>query len=142
MHSNVPKKPSTSALLSLSAYLALLITATPSTAYASEQDYLDAITLEAEKVEQRRLGDKADANDPDSTATQLPPTAPAAIRTGVSLKEFEAKLARDYRGTHTFYTKLTQRSKEEIFESYINGSDMDKLRQKVITRYNHENSKK
>ena len=142
MHPIRPGRSAAGTPLLMQACLSLLLTVFAINGYAGDQDFLEAVNEEAKKVEQRQLRDQANANDPDSVATQLPATAPEVKREDVSWQAFESNLAQKYRGTYAFYVDLTQRSKEEIYESYINGVDMDKLREKVMTRYNHEHSKK
>ena len=109
---------------------------------AEPTDYLQVINEEAHKVEQRQPFIRDDTDNPNAATTLRPTPAPPVKRQGIDWQGFEQLLASDYRGTFTFYSDLSERSKEEIYEGYINGLDMDALREKVVTRYHHEHSKK
>jgi len=125
----------------LSAVLLLLLSAPFPSQALDDKGYLDAISQEADKVEQRPAGERSDANNPGSAATQLPPASDGARTASITLEQFEEKLKQDYLGTYTLYMKLSQRSKEEIYESHVKGTRLDDLREKVLIRYNHDNTK-
>ncbi|MBU0501343.1 MAG: hypothetical protein KJ558_16530 [Gammaproteobacteria bacterium] len=125
----------------LSAILLLLLTAPSAGQTLDEKGYLDAITLEAEKVEQRQTGEQADSHNPHSAATQVPPAPSNSAQPGLTMQQFEEKLKQDYLGTYSLYMKLSQRSKEEIYDSHARGASLDSLREKVLIRYNHDNTK-
>ena len=119
--------------------LIMLLIGTPIQAlYANDNAYLEALEKEAEKVEQRDVGQRANDADPDSAGTQLPLSNANQTAPAISRDEFEAMLKQRYRGIDAFYSKLTQRSKEEIYDNYTQGTDIKTLREKVLKRYRHE----
>lgn len=117
----------------LSAVLLLLLSAPFPSQALDDKGYLDAITQEATKVEQQQTGPQP--------ATQVPPGSASPAQPGLTMQQFEEKLKQDYLGTYTLYMKLSQRSKEEIFDSHAKGASFDSLREKVLIRYNHDNTK-
>jgi len=104
----------------------LLSLATPFSTIAAEDPYLSAISVEAEKV------DAAAQPTLDSPAPQ--PTNDG----GVDLRAFEEDLKARYKGSYTFYAKLPQRSREEIFQEYRDGASIDALRKKIMDRFMHQ----
>lgn len=122
--------------------LAALLGALPITANAlDDKSYLDALDKEASKVEVRRTGEKADAQNPHSAATQLPLGAETAAKATLNREQFEEKLKQEHLGTYTLYMKLSPRSKDELFESYSQGTSMDSLRDKILSRIANDNIK-
>ena len=94
----------------------MLFVSMPFSAAATEEDdYLSAISDEAEKVEQNI---SVDTNG-----------------TGQTLREFDAELKSRYRGTYTFYRKLPRRSREEIYQDYRDGASIDEIRKKIMDRF-------
>lgn len=114
-----------SVLLRVSACCLLAFGFSPvSTLTAAEaEDYLSAITAEANKVE-------PGAESGTSVA------APGG-NSGVdeSLNRFESDLKVRYRGSYTFYRKLPKRSRDEIFQGYIDGASIDEIRKKIMDRF-------
>ncbi len=122
-----------------SAIIPVWLACCPSQAFAGDKGYLDALESEARKVETRQTGQRADESDPDSASTQLPLPETASVKPGMNRHEFESMLEQRYRGTYTFYSKLSQRSQDEIYDNYGQGMDVDKLKEKVLKRFRHEN---
>jgi hypothetical protein len=54
-----------------------------------------------------------------------------------SRKSFEALLRQQHVGTYSFYRRLPERSREEIFVDFGSGASMESLRDKVVDRYLH-----
>ena len=104
----------------------LLSLAIPFSTIAAEDPYLSAISVEAEKV------DAAAQPTLDSPAPQ------PANDGGVDLRAFEEDLKARYKGSYTFYVKLPQRSREEIFQEYRDGASIETLRKKIMDRFMHQ----
>ena len=54
-----------------------------------------------------------------------------------SRERFETQLRQQHVGTYSFYRRLPERSREEIFVDYANGASMEALREKIVDRYLH-----
>jgi hypothetical protein len=98
----------------------------------SAADYLSELNAEAQKVETPPVvvepGEQpAGKSDPASGVTD--DTQPGASR-----EKFEALLKKRYLGSYGFYRRLPERSREEVFEEYRQGADMDQLRRKIVNR--------
>ena len=92
-------------------------------------EYDDALAAEARKVEARSI----DTEKGESVVEALPQAAGDA-GDSPSRDRFEALLRQRYAGTFTFYKKLPERSREEIFEEYRKGASMTVVRKKIIDR--------
>jgi hypothetical protein len=95
---------------------------------AATDPYLELLDEEATKVERRSTDTGTDA---DSAARVDDP------RPGPSRERFEALLEQQHVGTYSFYRKLPERSREEVFLDYSSGASMDALREKIVDRYLH-----
>ena len=86
-------------------------------------DYLSAISIEAEKVEESNLSDAQSRR--------------VAKKAGIepTLSEFESELKSRYRGSYTFYRKLPTRSREAIFMNFLDGVPMSDIRKKIMDRF-------
>ena len=93
-----------------------------SCAVASEDAYLDLLDQEATKV----------GGVTTDTEVNVAGPGPAPSRTA-----FEASLRDGHVGTYSFYRRLPERSREEIFHDYRSGASMEALRGKIIDRYLH-----
>ena len=112
------------------ALCALLFSAMPT--LAADDPYLEMLDQEATKVE----GRSSDTNDDGNAAAGAgsSPRKPVALP---SRARFEELLRRQNVGTYSFYRKLPERSREEIFLDYSNGASMEALREKIVDRYLH-----
>jgi hypothetical protein len=54
-----------------------------------------------------------------------------------SRAHFETLLERRHLGTYTVYSRLPERSREEVFLDYSGGAPIEALREKIIDRYLH-----
>lgn len=54
-----------------------------------------------------------------------------------SRERFEELLSERHVGTYSFYRKLPERSREEVFLDYSDGATMDALRETIVDRYLH-----
>ncbi len=98
----------------------------------ADDRYLELIDEEVSKVDSVSV-DKA--GDEGETS---PPEAQGSGAASVPLREdVEALLRREHVGTFSFYRRLPERSREEIFVDYSNGASMEALRGKIIDRYLH-----
>jgi len=95
-------------------------------AMAAEDPYLSAISLEAKKV------------DAAAQPTLDSPESEPASDGGLDLQSFEGDLKARYKGSYTFYVKLPQRSREEIFQEYRDGASIDEIRKKIMDRFLHQ----
>ena len=105
--------------------LMILACAFPINGSAADDDYLKSLEAESTKIR----------SDPGATA----PGADAGSSQGLSLTdaqraEFEAYLEEKQKGTFAFYRKLPERSREEVFKSFVDGASMDDIRRMVIDR--------
>ena len=101
-------------------------------AQAADDAYLDQLDQEVTKVE------------PVTTDTSAEPAVAArsgatgaTSRPDVSREGFETLLRRQHVGTYSFYQRLPDRSREEVYLDYSNGASMEALRAKIIDRYLH-----
>jgi hypothetical protein len=94
---------------------------------AADDDFLSAIEAESEKVGSRHAPEEqlpaknADGAEDENVAR--------------SLDEFEQLLEERYRGSYVFFSKLPERSREEIFQEYQRGMPIGKIRKKIVDRY-------
>lgn len=98
---------------------------------AAGDPYLDAVDEEAAKV-----GKDTTVNN--SKSMRRGASGDTSARTADSSKAgFEALLRREHLGTYSFYRKLSQRSRDEIFGDYRDGASITALREKIVDRYLH-----
>jgi len=111
-----------------SRFLAVLVVLLFSIPVFSADDYLSEIEAETVKLDPG-LGFE---EQPDETGTENN-TGTAEINR--SREEFEAWLEEKYRGSFVFYSKLPQRSREEVFQQYLQGADLKVIRKTIVDRY-------
>jgi len=99
-----------------------------SVASAADDPYLELLNEEATKVEP-----EATDTGKDSDERVLPDSGSKLT----SRERFEALLEQQHAGTYSFYRKLPERSREEVFLDYSNGASMEALREKIVDRYLH-----
>lgn len=111
---------------------AVLWTVLACAAIAAEDPYLEMLDAEATKVD----GVSTDtAGDDAGTAPRT--DAAGSAGPAPSRGDFEALLRDRHVGTYSFYRRLPERSREEIFIDYSNGASLEALRSKIIDRYLH-----
>ena len=82
---------------------------------------------------------KVEVGATDSTGAEGKPDDPGdAAKTEVSLEDFEQLLKSRYRGSFSFYSKLSTRSRQEVYEYYVNGASVAEVRRKIMNRFRHE----
>jgi hypothetical protein len=103
--------------------LPALLLAAPLAGYP--QSYLDAIQVEAEKLDGGSAGD-----------SEAAPAASGAAddqhRAG-----FEEELQGRYSGTYLFYKKLPAKSQEEVYLDYQQGASIEEVRKTIMNRFLH-----
>lgn len=94
---------------------------------AAEDPYLDLLDREAVKVDRAASDTFTAAEDVGGN-----PSRPVA-----SQESFETLLRRQHVGTYSFYRRLPERSREEVYLDYRGGASIETLRGKIIDRYLH-----
>ena len=100
--------------------------------YAADDPYLELLDAEASKVESVSTDKNVDRD------AQVRPEANGGTGLAPSREDFEALLRERHVGTYSFYRRLPERSREEIFLDYSAGASLEALRSKVIDRYLHQ----
>ena len=103
-----------------------------SSAVAADDPYLQMLDEEATKVG----GVATDSNTRQDVADAVP-GVPREAPGVPSRAEFEELLRVEHVGTYSFYRRLPERSREEIFIDYSKGASMESLRGKIVDRYLH-----
>ena len=111
---------------------AVLIASPLSFLGAADDPYLQMLDEEVTKVEPV----STDTGEDESARSTGNPRRGEA-KPVPSRSRFEALLRQQHVGTYSFYRRLPERSREEIFVHYGNGASMEALREKVIDRYLH-----
>lgn len=107
-------------------YIAIFCFAVTTGAFAEEDPYLSAISIEAAKVETT------------AQPTLDKPDAQPAGEDGLNMQSFEEDLKARYKGSYTFYEKLPRRTREEVFLEYRDGASIDEIRKKIMDRFLHQ----
>ncbi len=111
---------------------AIFAAASVATAVAADDAYLELLDREATKVERVPTDTAGDGGAGSDRAEQRP-----VAQARPSRDHFEALLQHQHVGTYSFYRKLPERSREEIFLDYGDGASMEALREKIVDRYLH-----
>lgn len=98
---------------------------------AADDDYLKAIEAETSK-----LGVQTDESE-KKTDEQAPKGDDNANDDRVAEERvaFEAVLKDRYHGSYIFYSKLPERSRQEIVQEYKRGTPFVKIRKKIVDRF-------
>lgn len=96
---------------------------------AADDPYLQLLDAEVTKVEGVSTDTGGDGAAPLAEAGE---SASAPSR-----GQFEAELRQQHVGTYSFYRRLPERSREEIFIDYSNGASTAALRDKIVDRFLH-----
>jgi len=99
----------------------------------SADDYLSELDAEAKKVEAHEIGVEEDGSIVDVPTAKISRQGRQDYP-NTSRKAFERQLKEHYLGSYGFYRKLPERSREEVFQEYRQGADMNQLRKKIIDR--------
>jgi hypothetical protein len=111
---------------------AVLFVAAPSATLATGDGYLQMLDEEVAKVEAAPTDTAVDGGVSSASADPARFAQPAP-----SQESFEALLKRQQLGTYSFYRRLPERSRKEIFADYSDGASIEMLREKIIDRYLH-----
>ncbi len=111
---------------------AVVIALTSTGLQAADDAYLQLLDEEVTKVE----AVPTDTGG-DDAARPADMAGDADAQAVPSRQSFEALLREQHVGTYSFYRKLPERSREEVFIDYRNGASMEALRQKIIDRFLH-----
>mgnify|MGYP006921591418 CR=1 FL=1 len=90
---------------------------------AEDDDYLKALTQEADKVGRTVATESGGAG--------------AGAQGEASRQVFESELKEKYAGSAVFYSKLPPATQEEIFLEYRSGASIAELRKKIMDRFLH-----
>lgn len=102
----------------------LFLAAAGSSTVLGADDYLDAISVEADKVG----AEPSDAAEP-STDPGVEPNDPKHA--------FEQQLEDRFAGTYLFYNRLPPESREEIFRQFKDGAPIEDVRRTIMSRFLH-----
>lgn len=110
----------------------VLTGALSSCALAAGDPYLEMLDEEVTKVEAAPTdtADDGEASSANADSAQRAQPVPSKMK-------FETLLRQQQVGTYSFYRRLPERSREEIFSDYSGGASMEMLREKIIERYLH-----
>lgn len=113
--------------------LALALTPIPHGAIAEDLSYLDALEVEADRLEMLSDAERMDAEAATEAATGSVPDAPgrAELPPGLDREQFEAALVR-YRGTHMLYEKLSEPARAHVFDAYHEDNRIAEIRRRVV----------
>lgn len=107
-----------------SASLLLLLAVTGASAAGSNDDYLQAIEVEADKV-----GVEEPATTASRNAGPQTPSSP--------MRAFERQLQDRFAGTYLFNKRLAPESKEEIYRQLKDGAPIEDVRRTIMNRFLH-----
>jgi hypothetical protein len=99
--------------------------------HAADDAYLQLLDEEVVKVEEPATDTRL-----DDAASSRPAGRDQALQP-VSRERFETLLKQTRAGTYSFYRRLPERSREEIFLDYSDGASLEALRVKIVDRYLH-----
>lgn len=110
----------------------LFVGMTSLAAHAADDAYLQLLDEEVTKVESVSTDTDGDDAGRSAEAGEVGRTQAATSR-----ERFESLLRKQHVGTYSFYRRLPERSREEIFIDYANGASMETVREKVVDRFLH-----
>ena len=106
--------------------LFVLACAFSTSGFTADDDYLKSLEAESSKIK-TAPGSAQPAVDGGDNAQD-------DTLTDAQRAEFESYLEEHQKGTFAFYRKLPERSREEVFKSFVDGASMDEIRRLVIDR--------
>ncbi|MET0050329.1 MAG: hypothetical protein ABW095_04525 [Candidatus Thiodiazotropha sp.] len=107
--------------------LAVILSGCLFQAAIAEDDYLSLISSEAHKV------DRESPPTADSTAPET--VQPVDDKYAA----FEQELKDQYKGSYFVYMRLSDASKQSVYQDYTSGSSFDEVRKKILSLYsNHQ----
>ena len=113
-----------------------------------EDSYLDQLEVESQKLTDRPVlapkryssdaGGEGNEAENEVFQTEGESLAPSPdFDEDLTWVEFEEELKSRFLGSFTFYKKLPQHSREEIYHGYLKGNAIKEIRKKVMNRYLH-----
>ncbi|MCP3669305.1 MAG: hypothetical protein GY814_02495 [Gammaproteobacteria bacterium] len=130
------------------AWLFFLVITLPCAHVAAEDSYLDQLEAESKKLTNRPIP----APEANSASTRVEksgaglkkqPTEGKSLipspdfKSNLAMVEFENELKNRFLGSFTFYKKLPQPSKEEVYHGYLNGNSIKDTRKIIMSRFLH-----
>ncbi len=123
----------------------LLVITLPCAHVVAADNYLDQLEVESKKLTDRPvLAPETDASSTESGSENkefnvegksifLSPD----FDQDLTMIEFEDELNVRFLGSFTFYKKLPQPSREEVYRGYLNGNTIKETRKIIMSRYLH-----
>jgi hypothetical protein len=93
-----------------------------SAVFSAEDDYLQALEAEAEKLA------------PPSGERR--PAAAVITKVRGDRERFESEIGK-YKGTYSFYKRLQEKDRAEVFKAYQEGASIAKIRRMIVDRIMH-----
>jgi hypothetical protein len=98
--------------------------------FAADDDYLKALEIESSKLETRNQEGGTEQQDKTASTQENNEAAKPDVR-----DKFEKILDEKYHGSYVFYSKLPERSRQEIVNDYEQGMSFTDVRKKIIDRF-------
>ncbi|HFD86490.1 MAG TPA: hypothetical protein ENJ35_02315 [Gammaproteobacteria bacterium] len=103
---------------------------------ANADAFLDTIRKEVHAVELDPVTQKtAASNKTSSGKTASEKSIKRDMPAGMSHEEFDSYLERSYRGSFSFYRRLTDDKKTEVFQAYVKQPVIQFIRNKIKKTY-------
>ena len=128
-------------------WISLFVITLPYTYAAAQDNYLDQLEVESKKLTDRpvlapetdgSVGSTEDSSkqmDFDTEGKSI--VASPDFDEDLTMVDFEDELKVRFLGSFTFYKKLPQRSREEVYHGYLNGNSIEEIRKMIMNRYLH-----
>ena len=100
------------------------------TVFGADDDYLKALEAESSKLEPGKL-DAGQGEQNEVAGQQMD----SDIEMSDVRVKFEQILSEKYHGSYTFYSKLPERSRQEIVKDYQQGKPFVQIRKIIIDRF-------
>jgi len=129
-------------------WMFLLVISLPYTHVTAQDSYLDQLEAESTKLTDRPVlapeTDASGAGGVEDAAKQMDfntegksIVASPDFDEDLTVVDFEDELKVRFLGSFTFYKKLPQRSREEVYHGYLNGNTIREIRKMIMNRYLH-----
>ncbi|MET0068102.1 MAG: hypothetical protein ABW076_17285 [Candidatus Thiodiazotropha sp.] len=107
--------------------LVVILSGSLTQAAIAEDDYLSLISSEAQKVDEE--------SSPSAESAAPEPVQPVDEK----LTMFEQSLKDQYKGSYFVYMRLSDTSKQSVYQDYTSGSSFKEVRKKILSLYsNHQ----
>jgi len=129
-------------------WIFMLVISLPYAHVAAQDNYLDQLEAESTKLtDQPVLAPETDASgtgEVEGASKQMDfhtegksIVASPDFDEDLTVVDFEDELKDRFLGSFTFYKKLPQRSREEVYRGYLNGNTIREIRKMKMNRYLH-----